>query len=388
MGRNALATGIIATAAAAVLALSSAPAAAASPPSDGVAQTIAFVGSDTIQDFTAAYLNGLTKNDNTSVYGGWNNDAAANPSHQDTAVNVPARLAASQTVTVPADSACTAPVTYSSTNPPPDGSGAGRDALFAANNRNAGTTSCIDVARSSGGPRVGTDPSGNAVYDQFALDAVSFATFGGAPLNLTLTQIRSIYNCNVTDWSGIAGSGKTGTIHRYLPQAGSGTRSFFIATILGGTFAPNSASCPLDENLQENDATGVAAANQSTAIMAYSAGQWVFQNVGEFHAIDKSAGNWIGTIAGIAPASGDGASASINATAVKDGSFVGSRGLFYVTDNRLAANFTAAARVVGFNQTGVSPLCNGDLASVITDLGFVPLDQQEDGTYCVETVVS
>ncbi|WP_279580946.1 substrate-binding domain-containing protein [Fodinicola feengrottensis] len=244
------------------------------------------------------------------------------------------------------------------------------------------------MARSSGGPRVGTDPSGNAVYDQFALDAVSFATFGSAPLNLTLTQIRSIYNCNVTDWSAIAGSGKTGTIHRYLPQAGSGTRSFFIATILGGTFAPNSATCPLDESLQENDATGVAAANQSTALMAYSAGQWVYQNVGEFHAVDKTAGNWIGTIAGVAPATGDGATATINASAVKDGSFVGSRGLFFVTDNRLGANFTAAQRVVGLNQTGVSPLCNGDVSSVITDLGFVPLDQQEDGTFCVETVVS
>ncbi|WP_163569327.1 hypothetical protein [Fodinicola feengrottensis] len=131
MGRNALATGIIATAAAAVLALSSAPAAAAAaPPSDGVHQTISFVGSDTIEDFTNAYVNGLTKNDNTSVYGGWNNDGVANPGHEDTAVNVVARLDAGQSISVPVDGSCTTPITYDSTNPPPDGSGAGRDALF------------------------------------------------------------------------------------------------------------------------------------------------------------------------------------------------------------------------------------------------------------------
>lgn len=392
MGRKALATGFIAATAAAIVALTSAPAAAAVPPSDGAAQTIAFVGSDTTQDFSAAYIAGYTNNAGASVYGGWNNDNVANPSHEDNAVNVPAKLTAGQTVTVPADSECTADTTYglgTGQTVPPDGSSAGRDALFAAANRTAGHTACIDVARSSSGPRAGTDPVPDASYYYgFALDAVSFATFGTS-VNLTLQQIRDIYNCNITDWSGIPGSGKTGPIHRYLPQSGSGTRSFFISRILNNSFAPGTTACPLNELLQENDARDITApAEQAAAILAYSAGQHVFQKAGEFHAVDKTNGVLVGSLGGVSPVIISGSTETVNAAAIKNGTFFGWRTLYNVLDKRLDTAFTAAQRVVGFNDLGNSPLCNGDLAGTITNFGFVPLDEQDNGTFCTETVVA
>jgi ABC-type phosphate transport system substrate-binding protein len=116
----------------------------------------------------------------------------------------------------------------------PDGSSAGITALESSN----GTTSghpCIDFARSSRAR--GTDPN-TVTFVTLAGDAVTYATQpkSNAPANLTTAQLQGIYNCTITNWNQVGG--KSGTIAAFIPQSGSGTRSFFLTAI--GLSAPGS----------------------------------------------------------------------------------------------------------------------------------------------------
>jgi ABC-type phosphate transport system substrate-binding protein len=118
----------------------------------------------------------------------------------------------------------------------PNGSSAGITALESSN----GTTSghpCIDFARSSRAR--GTDPN-TVTFVTLAGDAVTYATQPGsnAPGNLTTADLQGIYNCTITDWSQIPGSTTSGPIAAFIPQSGSGTRSFFLSAI--GLTAPGS----------------------------------------------------------------------------------------------------------------------------------------------------
>src|SRR5206468_3244635 len=133
------------------------------------------------------------------------------------------------------------------------------------------TTTAIDIARSSSG-RGASDPSTFQYYG-YALDAVGIASWpGGNSVNhLSVQEIRDIYACTVTNWNQVGGG--NASIVRYIPQAGSGTRSFFINTVLGG--ANPSTSCGTPIEIQENDGTGVTAANQPNAIFPYSVAQWI-----------------------------------------------------------------------------------------------------------------
>ena len=131
----------------------------------------------------------------------------------------------------------------------PNGSSNGRNALKASVQNGDG---CIDIARSSGPPRaIGTDLA-TFEYYTYALDALGWATDSSkAPSNLTLTQLRSIYNCTFTNWNQVGGS--AGVIERYMPQSGSGTYQFFRDDVLG--FDPASfsgPSCPAIQFAQEN----------------------------------------------------------------------------------------------------------------------------------------
>jgi phosphate transport system substrate-binding protein len=125
----------------------------------------------------------------------------------------------------------------------PNGSGAGLNYLKAETggtgpNPVGGTETagqnfgCLDVARSSGGPRGLSNDPASFEYYAFALDAVSWATTSmKAPATLTTAQLQGIYKCTITDWSQIQGGG-SGPIQRYLPNPASGTRKFFISNVL------------------------------------------------------------------------------------------------------------------------------------------------------------
>lgn len=110
------------------------------------------------------------------------------------------------------------------TIPRPNGSGAGRAALLtslqAANN-------CLDFARSSSLTLTAATPG--LTYVPFAVDAVTYAITptSSIPRKLSLADVKSIYHCDPN----FVGTGPNFALTVYLPQAGSGTRSFWETTV-------------------------------------------------------------------------------------------------------------------------------------------------------------
>ncbi|GAA3883588.1 substrate-binding domain-containing protein [Saccharothrix violaceirubra] len=122
----------------------------------------------------------------------------------------------------------------------PNGSGAGVAALIAD-----GTTHNLDFARSSSGPK--TDGSqANYAFIEFARDTVTYATAttSSVPTTLTTLALNKLY--------GSAAGSVDCNRNAYLPQAGSGTRSFFLASIgltTPGTCAKDTfAGAPVQEH--------------------------------------------------------------------------------------------------------------------------------------------
>jgi phosphate transport system substrate-binding protein len=356
---------LLALALGAVAVLPAAPALAA-PGGDGRVQSLAAAGSDTTQDVVGAILDA------------YRTDTTANPDG-DVTINVPIRPASG--VTVPADETCEQRtyVTAGQENPPasypaPASSGGGKNALKDPANL---TSACIDIARSSSG-RAASDPAQFEFYG-YAKDAVSFARFpGAAPGNLTLAQLRDIYACTVTNWSQVGGG--DATIVRYLPPAGSGTRSFFVGTVLGGE---PSTSCGEVKIAAENDGAAVPPADRSAAILPYSVAQWVAQANGA--STDLRAGSLIGAIGGEQPVKGPDAEGRYEPdTAVINGvSFPGVRTVYNVLDTRLPS-YGQALRVVGFDATGPGYLCAGGagVTAMLKRYGFTPLPADASGNTC------
>jgi ABC-type phosphate transport system substrate-binding protein len=159
----------------------------------------------------------------------------------------------------------------------PNGSGAGLTALD--QNTFDGKTGhyCIDFARSSSGrsasaPKLG---SGGVEYVAFAKDAVTWAVrapkHGGsnAPSSLTLAQLKGIFTCKTTNWNKVGG--KNGQIKVYLPQAGSGTLSFW-EKVMGITTVGGCVS----QAPEENEGT-YAGFNNPNAIFIFSIGSYLAQ---------------------------------------------------------------------------------------------------------------
>jgi phosphate transport system substrate-binding protein len=323
--------GLVVAAAAAAAVTVPAGSAFAAPDGDGQVQVLAAAGSDTTQDVMGAIL------------GAYGTAAAANPDG-DVTVNIPVRPTG---LTVPGDATCgdRSYVPAGQENPPssypaPSGSGAGKTALADPLNR---ATACIDIARSSSG-RGASDPAEFEYYG-FAKDAVSVATYpGAAPAGLTLAQLRAIYDCSITNWSQVGG--QDAPIVRYLPPAGSGTRSFFTGTVLGGE---PSASCGEVRIAAENDGSAVPAADRATAILPYSVAQWVAQANGVV--ADPRDGVRIGAIDGSSPVTGPDPDGHYAPDATVIASFPGARTVYNVLDTRLPS-YGQALRVVGSDSSG------------------------------------
>ncbi|MET8546008.1 substrate-binding domain-containing protein [Kitasatospora sp. NPDC004799] len=150
----------------------------------------------------------------------------------------------------------------------PNGSGAGINAL------NANTSATVDFARSSRGP-VATDPTTDD-FVALAKDAVSWAApqGGNAPANLTTANLKDIYTCTVTKWNQINASLPATTIKPFLPQTGSGTRSFFLQAIGGGT-AVTPGAC-VNSSVQENQGSDSQLA-VADALVPYSVAHYIGQ---------------------------------------------------------------------------------------------------------------
>ena len=247
--------------------------------------------------------------------------------------------------------------------PRANGSGAGRDLLrIALGQINTGTVAVapsalgvarsstpttsqvaghVDFARSSSGPS-GAVSNGVVTYVPFATDSMTYVTSpdskipNGLPLgtdaNNSEESIMNIYQGNlkwviIDSTSGAyirlaatntAGAGEEGhRINVYVPQAGSGTRSYWLgkvvvtetnitngdspatATIVGGTVG-----------VQEHDGTAVAA--DPYAIAPFSISQWVAQANGV--SVDRRHGAVLNSVGGtsVTPTLGSGNAFSSN----------------------------------------------------------------------------
>lgn len=156
----------------------------------------------------------------------------------------------------------------SGAKPRPNGSGAGKAALFGA-----GNNTDVDFARSSSAQSASETQAGLKSFP-FALDtlvmAVSNSTPSNAPASLTPAQIVGIYKGDITNWSQIDPS-KSGVIAPKIPQSGSGTRSFFTSQLTamnGGTAVTLAASV---QEVQEHDDSKIK--SDPNAIAPFSEGR-------------------------------------------------------------------------------------------------------------------
>ncbi|MFE2519607.1 Ig-like domain repeat protein [Streptomyces mirabilis] len=234
--------------------------ASADPTPAGTFRQLVGVGSDTTQDV----LNALA------------GDTVNGKSYGDTAVKAGDAGIASYDAFVPG--AATSTIQTRSGGPTflrPNGSGPGRAALsmsltgdkFPNPATGVAIKGQVDFARSSGGPST----SGNALtYIPFARDAVGVAVRGSALDTLTVDQLHDIYTSGDNRLKVLNGQ----TLHPFLPQAGSGTRKFFLS-VIGLTELTVSAEIP---TVQENQAD--AALTEDGALVPFSVGSWIAQNNG------------------------------------------------------------------------------------------------------------
>ncbi|GII56698.1 hypothetical protein Pth03_50870 [Planotetraspora thailandica] len=157
----------------------------------------------------------------------------------------------------------------------PNGSGNGRKALSSSLTGTAflgpdgvGVTipGQVDFARSSGAPSV----SGTTLtYVPLARDAVGVAVKGSALQNLSRQQLHDIYSSTTPTVDGTA-------VHPFLPQSGSGTRSFFLNAI-GLTESTIATGIP---TVQENQAKDPAFIDADNVLVPFSVGSWIAQRNG------------------------------------------------------------------------------------------------------------
>jgi ABC-type phosphate transport system substrate-binding protein len=149
-------------------------------------------------------------------------------------------------------------------------------------------TDQIDIARSSSGPGANANPAGLLLYVPFGRDALSYAYKGGGAgiESLDAAELKQVYECTLTTIGGQP-------VVPVLPQAGSGTRTFFLAAIGN----PTLGACVVQgATTPENDGT-VLAANQ---IIPFSVANWIAQTNG-VTGVNTTAGVSLGSPLAAAP---------------------------------------------------------------------------------------
>ncbi|MFG2845688.1 PstS family phosphate ABC transporter substrate-binding protein [Kitasatospora sp. NPDC048296] len=161
----------------------------------------------------------------------------------------------------------------------PNGSGAGIKALV------ANTSATVDFARSSRGPAA-TDAHG-LDFVTLAKDAVTWSAQanGNAPAQLTADQLTGIYKCTITNWQQINSSLPNAAIKPFLPQADSGTRSFFLSAINVATPGSCVTSGP-----EENEGTDTNLTDPNV-VFPYSVAHYIGQTVGGHGTTTDAPGN-------------------------------------------------------------------------------------------------
>ncbi len=207
----------------------------------------------------------------------------------------------------------------------PNGSGAGITALLA--DRTAPFK--INFVRSSRLPSVAEQNTavangfvGGLRVIKISTDALKVAATDTipthAPASLTITQLVDIYKCNTTNWSTIGGT--AGTIIPLIPQAGSGTRSSFVADLTAGNGGTAFAFGSCVQTVEENDPSALTgSASPADTIAPFSEGRDNLYNAGYFK--DPTV-PFPGAVAGV--------NAGIKMLATTGGGYVNNRGLYIV----------------------------------------------------------
>lgn len=149
----------------------------------------------------------------------------------------------------------------------PNGSGAGKGRLYGANNLPE-----IDFARSSSGLNDAERAAGLQNFP-FAVDglklAVSNSVASHAPASISAADMVRIYEGSVTNWSEIGG--QPGVIKPLIPQAGSGTRSFFVSQLQAANGGVAVTLGTAVEEVQEHDPAPVQ--SDPNAVAPFSTGR-------------------------------------------------------------------------------------------------------------------
>jgi ABC-type phosphate transport system substrate-binding protein len=169
----------------------------------------------------------------------------------------------------------------------PNGSSAGITQLATFQKTSDGKFFCSSFARSSRA-RASTDPAfapGGIAFVDLAGDAVTWSTqtTTNAPATLTPAQLTAIYNCTDTNWMQVGGA--NAPIHAFIPQSGSGTRSFFLSAL--GIATPGACVSDVGGTLEENEGVNPAL-NDPNAIFPYSIGKFIAEKFHSTACITKS----------------------------------------------------------------------------------------------------
>lgn len=149
----------------------------------------------------------------------------------------------------------------------PNGSGAGKSRLYGDNN-----VAEIDFARSSSALNTNEVNAGLQAFP-FAVDglklAVSNAVPTNAPATISAADMVKIYDGTVTNWSELGGT--PGVIKPLIPQAGSGTRSFFVAQLKTANNGVDVALAGSVTEVQEHDPAPIQ--GDANAVAPFSTGR-------------------------------------------------------------------------------------------------------------------
>ncbi|MER7009122.1 hypothetical protein ABT297_39600 [Dactylosporangium sp. NPDC000555] len=314
------------------------PAAADPPPPTGA--SYCGVGSDTTQDVIQKLAGTLTSSTGKK-FESWNATGSSSiitncPPPSGTGVAIPRPDGSSQGIAAlllaarPNSSGTPSPAgTQACPNTPAQVAGyCARGGLTAGNQ--------VTFARSSRGPAL----AGNALtFVPFGTDAVDYAVKAGGGLDqsfaaggafaggLSVAQLQNIYKCDPAFRTVTAG-GVAYTIQPYVPQAGSGTRSFFLG-LVGITEADVNkvGGCVRDTkvntgaSIQEHDGNVLTdptvGATRYTEIAPISIAQNIAQtNNAVTGVVDRRGNSKLGILAGAAPTSGSGGTLAISSTFV------------------------------------------------------------------------
>ena len=140
----------------------------------------------------------------------------------------PANKLVSWNALPPAGGTATINLPSNPTAPRPNGSTAGKNALYGA-----GNVADIDFARSSSALSTTEKQAGLQAFP-FAKDSLALATakVSNAPTSISPADMVRIYSGTVTNWSQLGGA--PGVIEPKIPQAGSGTRVVLRRPAPGG----------------------------------------------------------------------------------------------------------------------------------------------------------